>query len=121
VSNFPEAFVRQARLTRWYSPPGHPGALSKLLVGPDQGVGTIDFRLSLYPPSGRVDEHTHDTAEHVYYIIRGSAVVMIGDQRHLVTEDDALYIPPQVSHSIENTGLEDLFMVVIALPPDIPR
>lgn len=118
------AHVVDAARIPWYSPPGHPGAYSKLLVGPEGAAAEsdqIDFRVSLYPPHGAVSEHVHENAAHIYYIIDGEALMQLGDEEVLVTPGQAVFIPAGVVHAAQNAGTGNLQFVVLAIPPDIPR
>jgi mannose-6-phosphate isomerase-like protein (cupin superfamily) len=102
----------------WWQPPGHPGALSKLLVNPAT-VPTrhFDFRVSLYPPGGEVEDHAHERAEHVYYVLSGRGLMTLDGERTVVGPHRAVFIPPGVRHAFVNNGLEDLVFVVVTSPP----
>jgi mannose-6-phosphate isomerase-like protein (cupin superfamily) len=106
----------------WIEPPGHPGALSKLLVNPDTAeTHNFDFRVSLYRPKGMITEHVHERAEHVYYILSGLGQFTIDGQNSLVGPRDTVFIPPGVKHQLVNNGLEDLVFIVATSPPgEIP-
>jgi mannose-6-phosphate isomerase-like protein (cupin superfamily) len=106
----------------WQLPPGHFQAFSKLLVHPSNSdTRYFDFRISSYQPRGYAEVHTHDVAENLYYILRGTGVVELDGERHLVEPGFVIHIPPGVRHGIFNTGLEDLVFIVVASPPsDMP-
>ncbi len=102
----------------WIEPPGHPGALSKLLVNPNTAdTRHFDFRVSLYRPKGMVEEHVHERAEHVYYLLSGLGLFTIDGQTSLVGPRDSVFIPPGIRHRLVNNGLEDLVFVVATSPP----
>ncbi|TAM74770.1 cupin domain-containing protein [bacterium] len=113
-----EARVVRLEELSWIEAPGHHGALSKLLVNPENAATKhFDFRISVYAPKGHVEQHTHETTEQVYYILSGKGLMTLGERRVVVEPHTAIYIPPRVLHSIENTGLEDLVFVVVSAPP----
>ena|SRR5487761_171131 len=117
-----EARVVRLEEMPWIEAPGHHGALSKLLVNPDNaGTHYYDFRVSIYEPKGHVEPHTHPNAEHVYYILRGTGLMTLGEQTVVVEPNTAIFIPPGVVHGIANTGLEDLVFIVVSVPPELPR
>ncbi len=96
---------------------GHHGALSKLLVNPENSpTKYFDFRISTYTPKGHVEPHTHEVTEQVYYILSGKGVMILGDRRIVVEPHTSIFIPPHVVHAIENTGLDDLVFVVVSAP-----
>ena len=66
--------------------------------------------------------HTHETAENIYYILKGEGIIELDGKRNLVGPGMVAFIPPGVKHGISNTGFEDLIFIVIASPPqDMPR
>ncbi|MDB5042841.1 MAG: Cupin 2 conserved barrel domain protein [Candidatus Eremiobacteraeota bacterium] len=113
--------VRLVRIEEvpWIEAPGHHGALSKLLVNPDNcGTKYYDFRISSYEPKGHVEVHTHTEAEHVYYILSGKGLMTLGDETVVVEPHTAIFIAPGVKHAIDNTGIENLVFIVVAVPPN---
>src|SRR5262249_859991 len=107
----------------WIEPPGHLAGFSRYLVNPDNvGSRYLDFRLSRYPPGGRVELHHHDVAEQVYLLLSGAAPAICGNEARDVDEGAVLFLPAGVAHSILNIGSEPLEFVVVSSPPgDVPR
>jgi len=102
----------------WTVPPEHYGALSKLLVTPqNSSTKYFDFRISVYQPDGKVAPHTHRIQETIWYIMRGVGVVVLEKKRYLVEPGMVVYIPAGVEHSIINTGGEDLMFTIVISPP----
>ena len=101
------AIVFQAEEVDWIEAPAHFSAFSKLLVNESQGY---------------CEAHVHETAENIYYILKGKGIVELDDKRQLVSPGTVIFIPPGVKHSIINTGFEDLIFIVAASPPqDMPK
>lgn len=48
--------------------------------------------------------HYHPRTEEIYYILTGSALMQIGDERREIGPGDAVAIPPGQLHQITNTG-----------------
>jgi mannose-6-phosphate isomerase-like protein (cupin superfamily) len=112
-----EARVVRLEELSWIEAPGHHGALSKLLVNPENSpTKYFDFRISTYTPKGHVEPHSHAVTEQVYYILSGKGVMILGERRIIVEPHTSIFIPPHVVHAIENTGLEDLVFVVVSAP-----
>jgi mannose-6-phosphate isomerase-like protein (cupin superfamily) len=107
----------------WIEPPQHYGAYSKLLVNPDNSTTKyFDFRLSLYQPKSFVEDHVHEHAEHVYYILQGRGLMKLDGTSYVVEPHTAIFIPPGVVHSLANTGLENLLFIVVTVPAgELPR
>jgi mannose-6-phosphate isomerase-like protein (cupin superfamily) len=115
--------VVDSRELPWNQPPGHFSGFSKYLVNPEfEKSKYFDFRISRYPIKGLVEEHVHDVAEQIFYFISGEALVTFGKEKKVVTKGFTMFVPPGISHAVENTGDEDLVFVVVTSPPDdIPR
>lgn len=104
----------------WENPPAHsPGALSKMLVRPENaGARLIDFRISTYQPMSHVEPHAHKIQEQIYYILDGEGLMEIEEEKSVVGPGDYVFIPPGIRHAIYNTGLGDLTFLVITTPPE---
>jgi len=61
-------------------------------------------------------EHKLKSAE-VYYILQGEGIMSIDNEKKNVREKQALYIPPNSSQHIENTGKDDLIFLCMVNPP----
>jgi mannose-6-phosphate isomerase-like protein (cupin superfamily) len=119
----PRAKVMRMEEAFWELPPGHFQAFSKLLVHPtNTNTRYFDFRISSYQPRGYAEVHVHETAENLYYILKGRGIVELDGVKHLVEPHMVIHIPPGVRHGIFNTGVEDLLFLVVASPPgDMPE
>src|SRR6187551_3672803 len=86
----------------WDEMPGHHGgALSKLLVRPENvGARRIDHRISTYQPRAFVERHSHRVQEQIYHVLDGEGLMEIADTKRVVRRHDVIFIPPGVEHSI---------------------
>lgn len=79
----------------------------------------VEIRYSLaearLAPGARSLAHRLKTAE-VYYLVRGSGVMHVGEEAAAVTTGDAVYIPPGSTQWLENTGKEDIELVCVVDP-----
>jgi mannose-6-phosphate isomerase-like protein (cupin superfamily) len=113
------AAVISAERVPWSQPPGHFEAYSKYLVDPDRTDSRhFDFRVSIYQPRGYAAVHRHEAAEQIYYILRGTALVTLDGEPHVLHPHDLAFIPPGVDHGISNSGFEDLVFIVVTSPPE---
>jgi mannose-6-phosphate isomerase-like protein (cupin superfamily) len=121
----PTTGVRVVRIEEvpWIEAPGHYGALSKLLINPDNcPTKYYDFRISSYEPKGYVELHHHTETEQIYYFLSGKGLMTLGDDTFVVEPHIGLFIPIGVRHSLENTGLENLVFIVVSVPAnELPR
>jgi mannose-6-phosphate isomerase-like protein (cupin superfamily) len=79
----------------------------------------VEVRYSLaaawLAPGKRSRAHRLKTSE-VYYLIRGSGVMHIGDESARVAPGDAVYIPPGSQQWLENTGKQEIEFLCIVDP-----
>ena len=113
-----KAFVEKMARLAWREFPGHfGGALSKMLVGPDNAATErLDFRISRYAPNAYVEEHSHKVQEQIYYVLEGEGILTVGKEEHLMRPHDYVYLPPGVPHSFTNTGTGGLVFFVVTTP-----
>ena len=96
---------------------GGKGILSvKALMGEDEfrGKGRM-LAHNTIPPGGSIGFHKHETDFEVYYILRGQGLVDDNGVMTPVKVGDVVYTPPGESHSIENTGTENLEFIALIL------
>jgi mannose-6-phosphate isomerase-like protein (cupin superfamily) len=87
------------------------------LLHPDRDAAEIRYSLAaawLAPGRGS-RAHRLKTAE-VYYLVRGSGVMHIGDEATEVEPGDAVYIPPESVQWLENAGKEEIEFLCIVDP-----
>jgi len=94
------------------------GTTTQVLIGPEQGPN-FAMRRFIMEPGGGMPMHTN-TVEHEQYVLRGSALVQIGEEVHHVKEGDVVYIPAGVPHTYEaDQGSEPFeFICVVPNGPD---
>jgi mannose-6-phosphate isomerase-like protein (cupin superfamily) len=81
---------------------------SYMLIGSRNVKDTgISLQISFIPVNSEQPVHNHEP-EQVYYIIRGTGLMIIEDERKPVHAGDAIYIPGNKKHGIKNTGNEKL-------------
>ena len=69
-------------------------------------------------PSG-IDQslHSHEEAEQVYVVVRGSGRMTVAGDTQEIGEGDLILVPPATDHSIANDGTSDLCCVSVQSPP----
>jgi len=104
---------------------GGVGALDFAVVlgGPDQAGRLLRFMHDdVLAPGVSIGVHGHDDSEEYYFILAGRGVMTLDGVRHEVGPGDVAAVYPGGSHGLENTGGEDLRIVVVcaAAPPAEP-
>jgi mannose-6-phosphate isomerase-like protein (cupin superfamily) len=69
------------------------------------------------PPGNATTAHYHRSTEEIYYILCGTANMVIGDESRQVKQGDAIAIPPGQVHQITNTGEKTLHILCCCTPP----
>ena len=87
------------------------------LLHPDRDPAKIHYSLAVawLAPGARSRAHRLKTAE-VYYLVRGTGLMHIGEEAAEVTAGDAVYIPPGSVQWLENTGKEEIELLCIVDP-----
>lgn len=67
-------------------------------------------------PGERTREHVHEKSEEIYYILKGSGMIKVGEEESDVTDGNAILIPPGTPHYIKNTGPDDLVLLCCCAP-----
>ena len=77
------------------------------LINTSLGTEKIDVhlnRLAAGGPRGKVHHHTQ--ADNVYIVKRGEGTLTVEDKIYVVRENDVVYIPAGMKHSLSNLGTE---------------
>ncbi len=80
--------------------------LTRNLVGgasPIQATSFAAGSITLDPDGGQTPWHNQEQEE-VYFVLEGTVEVCLGDERKLLTQGQAVYIPSKVFHQITNVG-----------------
>ena len=88
------------------------------LVGGASPIQAANFSMgyvTLEPNGGQVPWHNQEQEE-VYFIVKGSGEMCLGEERIAVHTGQAVYIPPRVFHQLTNTGGERMRMIYCCGP-----
>ncbi len=81
------------------------------LINPGLGTEKVDVHLNRLVPGGpRGKVHHHTRADNVYIVKRGEGTLTIEDKTYVIREDDVVYIPAGMKHSLSNLG-KDVFEI----------
>jgi quercetin dioxygenase-like cupin family protein len=79
--------------------PAGQGTTMQVLVSSDEAPH-FALRKFIMEPHGGMPMHTN-TVEHEQYIVRGAAIVVIGNEAFEVSAGDSIFIPEMVPHSYQ--------------------
>ena len=80
--------------------------LTQNLVGGASPIQADSFAagsITLDPDGGQTPWHNQDQEE-VYYVLEGTVEVCLGEEKTILGQGQAVYIPPTVFHQITNIG-----------------
>ena len=89
------------------------------LIGKSQSTGSAinhTFSQATIPVSCSSRFHYHLKAEETFYIIKGTARMIVDEREFDVEPGDAVLIMPQEKHQILNNGETDLEFIVVCAP-----
>jgi len=95
------------------------GGSIKIMFNPETAdTRHLRFSVGYFDPGEGLAAHIHPESEEVYYVIRGTGTVFLGDAREPVdvVGDTALFVPPGIVHGVENTGSEKLVIAFFVAP-----
>jgi len=64
--------------------------------------------------------HAHAASDKVYAVLSGAGAIRVGGERHEVRAGHAVLCPAGSDHGVENTGTEDLRLLVFMAPHPKP-
>lgn len=68
------------------------------------------------PVGAAVGRHHHLLTEEVYYVLRGRGSMTVGTQTREVETGDAVFIPRGQTHTLVNTGVEPMTILLVCGP-----
>jgi quercetin dioxygenase-like cupin family protein len=77
------------------------------LINSTLGTHNVDVHLNRLAPGGaRGKMHHHTNADNVYIVKRGEGTLTVEGNTQVVREDDVIFIPAGMKHSLSNLGSE---------------
>jgi len=98
--------------------PMEPGRGEQVrLINANLGTEKLDLHLNRLVPGGpRGRVHHHSRADNVYIVKRGEGILTVGSDTFVIREDDVVYIPAGMKHSLSNLGTDVLELFEIYAP-----
>lgn len=87
------------------------------LVGAEDRAIQLDVHINtIRPGTAAGPRHYHSTNENAYFVLAGSASILVGSDEYQVGAGDFLFIPPGVPHAVTNIGDDDVRLIEIYSP-----
>ena len=94
------------------------GRTSRLMVAPkNTEVKGMAMGYQTMPPGSVSTEHTHETEQEAFFLVKGTGYATLGDQRFDVGPETAWVAPAKVPHALYNTGDDEMMFIWCYCPP----
>ena len=94
----------------------HGSELRPLVDRTTSEITQCSLAEEVLPPGSAVAPHHHRELEEIYYILSGRGRMTVGEETSDVEEGDAVYVPRNHRHTLENTGTEPIRLLVVCGP-----
>jgi mannose-6-phosphate isomerase-like protein (cupin superfamily) len=96
-----------------------PGRKHKMMIGPaDFGqASNMCMGVATFPPRTHAPPHLHPKEEEILYVLAGKGEMYFDGVPEGIYPGICIYVPPNVEHSINNTGNEPLKVLYVFSPP----
>ena len=87
------------------------------LINSDLGTAKLDLHLNrLRPGEPGGSYHFHSNSDNAYIVRRGEGRLVVEGETHILKQDDVVYIPAGMKHSLTNAGHEPFEIFEIYAP-----
>jgi mannose-6-phosphate isomerase-like protein (cupin superfamily) len=94
----------------------HGSEIRPLVDRSSSDITQCSLAEEVLPPGHAVLPHHHQRLEEIYYILTGRGMMTVGSEQQEVGPGDAIYIPREHRHTLENTGTEPIRLLVACGP-----
>lgn len=96
---------------------GSEGTKIKQIFHPHNTLNGIRYSVAHFSlEKGKKSQLHKMKSSEIYYILEGDGILHIDDDKHKVSADDSIYVPPMAKQFIENTGDAKLKFLCIVDP-----
>ncbi len=88
-----------------------------LMDAGEMGARNVSVTWLEVPAGAEQTLRSHEEAEQVYVVVRGSGTMSVAGDTQQVEEGDLILVPPATDHSVANEGENELACVSIQSPP----
>lgn len=97
--------------------PGHTVCIGKEIAGEILGIDAYALKYGEFGKGGVSSEHSHDVAEHVFYILSGALTIYADGKEYTARSGEALHVPAGISHSSANANDGLTTYIALTIPP----
>jgi mannose-6-phosphate isomerase-like protein (cupin superfamily) len=94
----------------------HGSEIRPLIDRTTSNIERCSLAEEVLPVGAKVGRHHHIETEEIYYILRGSGQMTVGEEVRAVGAGDAIFIPRGHTHTLENNGQEPMTILLVCGP-----
>jgi mannose-6-phosphate isomerase-like protein (cupin superfamily) len=94
----------------------HGSEIRPLIDRTTSDIERCSLAEEVLPVGAAVGRHHHLLTEEIYYILQGRGRMTIGEEAREVSAGDAIFIPLERAHTLENTGHEPMRLLLVCGP-----
>jgi mannose-6-phosphate isomerase-like protein (cupin superfamily) len=94
----------------------HGSEIRPLIDRTTSSIEQCSLAEEVLPAGAAVARHHHKLTEEIYYILHGAGRMTVGDEAREVKTGDAVFIPREHMHTLENTGAEPMTILLVCGP-----
>jgi mannose-6-phosphate isomerase-like protein (cupin superfamily) len=94
----------------------HGSEIRPLIDRTTSSIERCSLAEEVLPVGASVGRHHHIETEEIYYILQGSGRMTVGTEVRAVEAGDAVFIPRRHTHTLENTGLSPMTILLVCGP-----
>ena len=82
-------------------------------------IRDMEVYIGEFDPGGSTGEqpYSHGDSHELFFVVRGTVELTLGDERHVLSAGDSIEYPSSVPHKTENTGAEPAEVIWMIAPP----
>jgi mannose-6-phosphate isomerase-like protein (cupin superfamily) len=94
----------------------HGSEIRPLIDRTTSGIERCSLAEEVLPAGASVGRHHHLETEEIYYILEGAGRMTVGGEVRMVEAGDAIFIPRNHTHTLENTGPAPMTILLVCGP-----
>jgi mannose-6-phosphate isomerase-like protein (cupin superfamily) len=94
----------------------HGSEIRPLIDRTTSNIERCSLAEEVLPVGARVGRHHHLETEEIYYILEGTGRMTVGSEVRMVETGDAVFIPRNQTHTLENTGQAPMTILLVCGP-----
>lgn len=91
--------------------------VKKLITPKTAGSKNVELGILQLQPKKKTIPNIHPESEELFYILKGKGTLTADHETKEIKAGQSVYIPPNLTHTFENTGEEIMEFLLILCPP----